>query len=91
MLGKRSGKVTCQFDQGVATSRTWPLYEASYQVTVREARTGREIKVVTLSGTQSPQETCPHFATDDPGTVVARSLTGDVLDDALRPLLLSPA
>jgi hypothetical protein len=90
VLGKRSGKVTCRFDQGVAKSRTWPLYEASYRVTVREARTGREIKVVTLPGTESPEESCPGFATDDPGTVVARSLTGDVLDNALRPLLLDP-
>lgn len=90
VLGKRAGKVTCQFDQGVAKSRTWPLYEASYRVTVREARSGREIKVVTLPGTKSPEESCPGFATDDPGTVVARSLTGDVLDNALRPLLLDP-
>ncbi|GGS29074.1 hypothetical protein GCM10010171_22850 [Actinokineospora fastidiosa] len=91
VLGKRSGKVTCRFDRGVAKSRTWPLYEATYRVTVREARTGREVKVVTLRGTESPEESCPGFATDDPGTVVARSLTGDALDKALRPLLLAPA
>lgn len=90
VLGKRSGKVTCRFDRGVAESRTWPLYEASYQVTVREARTGGEVKVFTLPGTESPENSCPGFATDDPDTVVARSLTGDVLGNALRPLLLDP-
>ncbi|WIX92329.1 hypothetical protein [Amycolatopsis sp. DG1A-15b] len=67
------------------------MREATYRVTVREARTGREIKVVTLPGTESPEKSCPGIAKDAPGTVVARSLTGDVLDTGLRPLLLDPA
>jgi hypothetical protein len=94
VLGARAGNVTCSFDEnpeGVATSRTWPFYEASYQVTVREARTGRQITVLTVPGNRSPKESCPHFATDYPDAVVARSLTEDALGEAMRPLIFGAA
>lgn len=90
VLDGQAGTVTCSFDKdprGVATSRTWPFFEASYQVTVREARTGRQITVLTVPGVNSPEESCPLFATDDPGTVVARSITDQALGEAMRPLV----
>lgn len=85
--GQQLGDVTCEFKRGVATSRTWPFYEASYEVTVREARTGRQITVLTVPGDSTPEESCPSVATDDAGTVVARSLTAKALGTALEPLI----
>jgi hypothetical protein len=91
VLGKRAGNVTCRFDEGVAKSRTWPFYEATYKVVMREALTGREVTVLTVPGNDTPEESCPGFATDDRSTVVARSLTEDALGEALRPLITGTA
>lgn len=91
VLGKRAGTVTCEFEEGVAESRTWPFYEATYEVTIREALTGRQITALTVAGNETPDESCPGFATDDRGTVVARSLTEDGLGEALRPIVMGPA
>lgn len=92
VLGSRAGSVTCKFDKGVATSRTWPFYEATYQFTMREARTGRVITTLgALAGDATPENSCPGFATDDPDTVVARSLTGDALGAAVLPMYSGPA
>jgi hypothetical protein len=88
--GARAGNVTCEFDKDVndiPTSRTWPFLEASYQVTVREARSGREVHALTLAGNATPGDSCPGFATDDPDTVVLRSLTDEALGAALEPLV----
>jgi hypothetical protein len=89
VLGTQSGTVTCRFSDGAG--RTWPFHEATYQVTLREARTGREITTLTAVGDDTPEESCPLFATDYPNAVVARSLTSDGIREAVRPVTSGPA
>ncbi|WP_330271810.1 hypothetical protein OG205_32915 [Lentzea sp. NBC_00516] len=91
VLGARSGTVTCKFDKGVATSRTWPFHEATYRITVREARSGRTITNLPAAGDDTPEGSCPGFARDSAGTVVARSLTEDALGAAVSSLFKGPA
>jgi hypothetical protein len=87
LIGARAGDVTCKFSKGVAASITWPFYEATYEITVREAVSGRVITTSSLPGDDTPEGSCPSFATDSPGTLVARSLTEPSLGEVLRPLI----
>ena len=87
--GNQSGTVTCKFHKG--DSRTWPLLEATYQITVREARTGRVITTLSAVGDDTPENSCPLFATDYADATVARSLTSDALGVAVDPMRKGPA
>jgi len=86
-IGARAGDVTCKFAKGVATSTTWPFYEATYEITVREAVSGRVITTSSLPGDATPEASCPSFAVDRPETVVGRSLAETSLGEMLRPLV----
>lgn len=79
-------EVTCRFDEGPLT---FTLLEATYQVTVREARTGSEVAAVTLRGTQTGAQSCPAAVIYRKG-VTPRLLRGvDVAGfrGMLRPLI----
>ncbi|MFJ5987839.1 hypothetical protein [Lentzea sp. NPDC092896] len=84
VVGARSGTVTCYFTEG--DTRDWPLHEASYQVTLREARTGRVVTTVTAAGDETAKDSCPLFGTDYSDSLVARSLTWESLGKAVEPI-----
>lgn len=85
------GDVTCRFTEGVRTELTFPLYQATYRVTVREARTGRTVTTVSAPGTVDGTDNCPTLATDTGHTILLRSITRDTLIERLRPLATAPA
>jgi len=89
--GNQSGTVTCKFDTGVSRSRTWPLLEATYEITVREARTGRVVTTLNAVGDDTPENSCPSFAADHADATVARSLADETLAKTLDPIRHGPA
>lgn len=88
------GKVECYFGDasgGARNFQTFPLYRADYEVTVREARTGRVVRTLSVPGTVKGQDNCPTIATDTGHTVLLRALSRDRLVEALHPLSAAPA
>lgn len=83
------GKVECHFDN--VGFHPFPLYEADYEVTVREARTGRVVHTLSVPGTVKGRDNCPTHATETGDTVLLRALSRDRLVEALRPLSTAPA
>jgi hypothetical protein len=83
------GEVDCVFEAGL--KHTFPLYEADYDVTVREARTGRVVSTLSVPGTLNGSENCPTVATDTGHTVLLRAPDRNMLAEALRPLSSAPA
>jgi len=82
-------EVACDFTDPPGAKLTFPLYEASYRVTVREASTGRIVTTLTAPGTVDGTDNCPSVATDTGHTILLRSLTRDTLIDVLRPLAVA--
>ncbi|MEW2355697.1 hypothetical protein [Spirillospora sp. NPDC029432] len=85
------GKVKCAFTDPPGVTHTFPLYEGDYKVTVREARTGRVVRTLTIPGTLNGTDNCPVTATDTGHTVLLRALDWAVVSDRLRPLASAPA
>ncbi|MFC0041519.1 hypothetical protein [Actinomadura rayongensis] len=83
------GKVTCTFTDPPGTAHRFPLYSGNYSVTLREARTGREVETLTVPGTLNGTDNCPSVATDT--DILLRALDWKEVSDRLRPLSSQPA
>ncbi|GAA4552159.1 hypothetical protein [Amycolatopsis samaneae] len=83
--GSPSGRqVTCPFEKGPLILS---LFEATYEVSVLEAATGRRVAAFSVPGTESDQGSCPVAVRYRPGDGLLRGIDIAAFHGTLRPLV----